>query len=102
VPGLEGLADLVRAHHERWDGGGYPAGLAGDDIPLPSRVISVCDALEAMISRRPYREPLTVEAALAELVAGAGSQFDPDVVAAVERESAAVHANAAVQANSAR
>jgi HD-GYP domain-containing protein (c-di-GMP phosphodiesterase class II) len=89
VPGLERMATLVRAHHERWDGGGYPEGLAGKRIPLASRVIGVCDAFAAMVSRRPYRAALTVEAALAELTAGAGSQFDPVVVAAVEDENAA-------------
>jgi hypothetical protein len=89
VPGLERMATLVRAHHERWDGGGYPEGLAGKGIPLASRVIGVCDAFAAMVSRRPYRAALTVEAALAELTAGAGSQFDPVVVAAVEDENAA-------------
>jgi hypothetical protein len=87
VPGLEELATLVVAHHERWDGGGYPNGLAGDRIPLASRVISACDAFEAMVSRRPYRAPLSVEQALAELVAASGSQFDPVVVAAVELEA---------------
>jgi hypothetical protein len=87
VPGLERLAELVRAHHERWDGSGYPGGLSGDHIPLASRVIAVCDAFEAMVSRRPYRAPLTLDEALAELTAGAGSQFDPEVVAAVDREN---------------
>lgn len=86
VPGLEELAMLVRAHHERWDGEGYPIGLRGDAIPLASRVISVCDAFEAMVSRRPYRAPLSVETAMRELVAASGSQFDPTVVQAVEVE----------------
>jgi response regulator RpfG family c-di-GMP phosphodiesterase len=86
VPGLEQLGRLVAAHHERWDGGGYPDGLAGEAIPLASRVISVCDAYEAMVSRRPYRSSLSARNALAELTAGAGSQFDPQVVAAVEAE----------------
>jgi HD-GYP domain-containing protein (c-di-GMP phosphodiesterase class II) len=86
VPGLEEIARLVRAHHERWDGGGYPFGLAGEAIPLASRVISVCDAFEAMVSRRPYRAPLSVDSALRELLWAAGSQFDPQVVAAVELE----------------
>jgi hypothetical protein len=83
VPGLEELAELVAAHHERWDGDGYPHGLAGEGIPLASRVISACDAFEAMVSRRPYRAPLSVATAIAELTAGAGSQFDPEVVAAL-------------------
>jgi HD-GYP domain-containing protein (c-di-GMP phosphodiesterase class II) len=87
VPGLEELATLVVAHHERWDGGGYPGGLAGDGIPLASRVICACDAFEAMISRRPYREPLGVEDALAELIAESGRQFDPVVVSAVTIEA---------------
>jgi two-component system cell cycle response regulator len=86
VPGLEELAQLVGAHHERWDGRGYPLGLRGEAIPLASRVISVCDAFEAMVSRRPYRAPLSVDSALRELLAGSGSQFDPNVVAAVEVE----------------
>jgi response regulator RpfG family c-di-GMP phosphodiesterase len=86
VPGLEQLGMLVAAHHERWDGGGYPDGLAGEAIPLASRVISVCDAYEAMVSRRPYRAPLSERRALAELMDGAGSQFDPQVVAAVDAE----------------
>ena len=83
VPGLERLGVLVGYHHERWDGRGYPNGLEGEAIPLASRVISVCDAFEAMVSDRPYRASLDVAAALAELIAGAGSQFDPAVVAAV-------------------
>jgi HD-GYP domain-containing protein (c-di-GMP phosphodiesterase class II) len=86
VPGLEALGLLVGSHHERWDGSGYPDGLSGEAIPLASRVISVCDAYEAMVSRRPYRAPLSDRRALAELVAGAGSQFDAQVVAAVEAE----------------
>jgi HD-GYP domain-containing protein (c-di-GMP phosphodiesterase class II) len=88
VPGLEELATLVVSHHERWDGAGYPSGLAGERIPLASRVIAACDAFEAMVSRRPYRAPLSVEEALAELVAAAGTQFDPEVVAAVRVEAA--------------
>jgi hypothetical protein len=83
VPGLEDVAELVGAHHERWDGDGYPHGLAGEGIPLASRVLSACDAFEAMVSRRPYRAPLSVATALGELAAGAGSQFDPDVVTAL-------------------
>jgi hypothetical protein len=86
VPGLEDLARLVGAHHERWDGAGYPNGLRGEAIPLASRVISVCDAFEAMVSRRPYRAPLSVDTALRELLSASGSQFDPQVVAAVEVE----------------
>jgi hypothetical protein len=86
VPGLEPAAALVRAHHERWDGCGYPDGLAGEGIPLASRVIGACDAFEAMVSDRPYRHRMSVDQALAELAAGAGTQFDPEVVEAVGRE----------------
>jgi HD-GYP domain-containing protein (c-di-GMP phosphodiesterase class II) len=86
VPGLEEIASLVASHHERWDGCGYPDGLAGEAIPLASRVISVCDAYEAMVSDRPYRASLSRQRALAELAAGAGSQFDAAVVAAVDAE----------------
>jgi HD-GYP domain-containing protein (c-di-GMP phosphodiesterase class II) len=88
VPGLENLATLVVAHHERWDGRGYPSGLAGERIPLASRVISACDAFEAMVSKRPYRAPLSIDEALGELTAGAGTQFDPEVVRAVKAEAA--------------
>ena len=71
---------VVRSHHERWDGSGYPDGLAGLDIPLGARIFSVADALDAMTDRRPYRRPLRWEAAIARIRKGAGTQFDPDVV----------------------
>ena len=74
---------LVRWSHERWDGDGYPDGLAGMAIPLGARVICVCDAYDAMVSNRPYRSAMTVREALAELRSAAGSQFDPAVVDAV-------------------
>jgi HD-GYP domain-containing protein (c-di-GMP phosphodiesterase class II) len=67
----------VLFHHERWDGGGYPAGLTGRSIPIEARIVAIADAFDAMISARPYRRPLTHEAALAEVEQGAGSQFDP-------------------------
>jgi HD-GYP domain-containing protein (c-di-GMP phosphodiesterase class II) len=82
VPSLESLAPVVRHHHERFDGDGYDTGLSGSSIPLGSRVLAVADAFVAMTSARPYREALSVEAALAELNAGAGAQFDPEVVEA--------------------
>jgi two-component system, cell cycle response regulator len=83
APALADAARLVRASHERYDGAGYPDGLADQEIPLGSRIIGVCDAFHAMTSSRPYRiTPLSVEAALAELSAEAGSQFDPEVVGA--------------------
>ena len=84
APALEPIAPLVRSSHERWDGTGYPDGLAGEDIPLGARIIFVCDAFEAMTSpRRPYHAPISREAALAELSACAGTQFDPRVVRVV-------------------
>jgi hypothetical protein len=83
VPGLEQVAPLVRSHHERWDGGGYPDGLSAEQIPLASRVVSACDAFHAMTADRPYRAALSVDDAIQELVAGSGSQFDPAVVTAV-------------------
>jgi HD-GYP domain-containing protein (c-di-GMP phosphodiesterase class II) len=86
APALSGAAKLVRWSHERFDGSGYPDGLAGEEIPLPARIIAVCDAFDAMTSSRSYREtPMSVEGALAELQRGAGSQFDPAVVDAFER-----------------
>jgi len=75
----EGLR-IVRSHHERWDGKGYPDGLAGQEVPLGARVFAVADALDAMTSHRPYRRALPWRRAHAEIVAQAGAQFDPDVV----------------------
>ena len=77
---LSGARRLVRHEHERWDGLGYPDGLAGDDIPLGSRIILACDALGAMTSDRPYRPAMTLPDACAELRRCAGTQFDPAVV----------------------
>jgi putative nucleotidyltransferase with HDIG domain len=74
---------IVRCHHERWDGGGYPDGLCGEDIPLEARIISCCDAFNAMTTNRPYRKAMPNAVALAELVEHAGTQFDPQVVAAL-------------------
>src|SRR3954469_17848987 len=79
---LRPVAQLVRSSHERWDGTGYPDKLQGADTPLGSRIIAVCDAYEAMTSARPYRSALAPEAAAQELRASAGTQFDPEVVAA--------------------
>jgi len=79
---LSYVARFVRSSHERFDGTGYPDGLAGTDIPLISRIVFVCDAFDAMTSQRPYADALTIDAALAELERHAGTQFDPVVVAA--------------------
>jgi len=83
IPGLEAVALIVRLHHERPDGLGYPHGLAGDRIPLATRIVSVCDAYGAMTKHRPYSPPLDVEAALSELHRHAGTQFDVEVVDAL-------------------
>jgi HD-GYP domain-containing protein (c-di-GMP phosphodiesterase class II) len=74
---------IVRGSHERWDGGGYPDGLAGEQIPLEARIITACDAYNAMTTTRPYRKALPVASAAAELVRCAGTQFDPVVVEAL-------------------
>lgn len=80
VPALASVIPAVLHHHERWDGKGYPDGLAGEQIPLPARIIAVADAFDAMTTDRPYRPALTEEGAARELRRGAGSQFDPAVV----------------------
>jgi HD-GYP domain-containing protein (c-di-GMP phosphodiesterase class II) len=82
APELLDVAAIVRSSHERYDGGGYPDGLAGEEIPLASRIVTVCDAYDAMTTTRPYRAALTADEALAELERCAGTQFDPKVVAA--------------------
>lgn len=76
---LTRVAQYILCHHERWDGTGYPGGLAGEDIPLLSRIIAVVDAFDAMTQDRPYRKAMAREVAIDEIVVNAGSQFDPDV-----------------------
>jgi HD-GYP domain-containing protein (c-di-GMP phosphodiesterase class II) len=71
------LLAIVRSHHERWDGAGYPDGLEADQIPLGARIVAVADAYTAMVEPRPYREPLSCHLAQAELLEQAGRQFDP-------------------------
>ena len=87
VPELDQAASLVRHSHEHWDGSGYPDGLAGDEIPLGSRVVLTADAFHAIRTDRPYRRGRSPRAALAELRAHAGTQFDPLIVAALERQA---------------
>jgi diguanylate cyclase (GGDEF)-like protein len=83
LPGFDRIASAVRHEHERWDGSGYPDGLAETAIPLASRIVLACDAFHALVSDRPYRNALALDAAVAELEACAGTQFDPAVVAAL-------------------
>jgi HD-GYP domain-containing protein (c-di-GMP phosphodiesterase class II) len=86
VGGLLGrVGDIVRSCHERWDGHGYPDGLAGEDIPFPSRIVFCCDAYNAMTTTRVYRKAMPHEAAVKELEANAGTQFDPQIVATLVR-----------------
>ena len=83
LPDCDSIAQIVRHHHERFDGSGYPDGLREGEIPLASRVIAACDAYGAMVSDRPYRRALGAHEAVAELLDGAGTQFDPRAVEAV-------------------
>jgi HD-GYP domain-containing protein (c-di-GMP phosphodiesterase class II) len=82
APALSPVAKLVRASHERWDGGGYPDRLAGERIPLGARIVAVCDAYDAIVSDRPYRRARSGAQALVELRRCSGAQFDPVVVEA--------------------
>jgi putative nucleotidyltransferase with HDIG domain len=91
---LKALVPLVRHHHERYDGKGYPDGLAGDDIPLGARILAACDAFDCMLSGRPHIAPVPLAQALVQLEEGAGVRFDPRVAAAladwVRKEPSAV------------
>lgn len=97
--GLRHLAPFIRHHHERWDGRGYPAGLAGEAIPLEARILNVCDSVEAMASDRPYSRAMSVEEIIKEVVRCSGGQFDPTVAKAfvriAEREGAQLVVNSA-------
>jgi putative nucleotidyltransferase with HDIG domain len=79
---LAGAAEVVRAHHERFDGGGYPRGLRGEEIPIGARVVAVVDTYDAIVSARPYKKALAKDEAIQELEKNAGTQFDPLVVKA--------------------
>ena len=83
IPELTRVARAVRHEHERWDGTGYPDGLAGEEIPLASRIVLACDAWHAMTSDRPYRRAMSRPRAIAELRRCAGTQFDPSVIDAL-------------------
>ncbi|HHW57921.1 MAG TPA: HD-GYP domain-containing protein [Clostridia bacterium] len=77
---MENIAKIIRHHHEKYDGKGYPDGLKGEKIPLGSRIIAVADAFDAMTSKRPYRDSFTMAQAIEELKKNAGTQFDPKIV----------------------
>jgi HD-GYP domain-containing protein (c-di-GMP phosphodiesterase class II) len=83
VPFLEGAARIVRAHHERFDGSGYPDGLAGEQIPLEARIFAVADAFDAITTDRPYRPAASIADAREQIARGAGTQFDPRAVEAL-------------------
>lgn len=80
VSSLKEMATIVRHHHERWDGKGYPSGISGEEIPIISRIISVADAFDAMTSNRSYRKPMAYEEALIQLEKGKWTQFDGEIV----------------------
>ena len=88
APGFEDTLDGIRHHHERWDGGGYPSGLRGEETPRLARIMAVADAFSAMTTDRPYRKGRRAEEALAVLAEGAGTQWDPECVAAFARACA--------------
>src|SRR3984957_6431955 len=77
VPGMERASLMILHHHENFDGTGYPGGLKGEEIPMGSRIVSVIDAFDAMVSTRPYRQGMPIEEAVRRLVAASGTQFDP-------------------------
>jgi response regulator RpfG family c-di-GMP phosphodiesterase len=81
---LQTAERVARSHHERWDGAGYPDGLAGEAIPIEGRLVHVADVFDVLVHERPYKESWTVEAAAEEIRRGAGTQFDPEVVRAFE------------------
>ncbi len=88
VPALEPIASTVLAHHERWDGSGYPHGLSGEAIPRAARLLAVVDAFVAMTHERPYRPARTAQEALDEIMVGAGREFDPEIATALSEELA--------------
>lgn len=78
--GLSTVANTIISHHEHFDGRGYPFGLKGNEIPLPARIINIADAFDAMIAKRPYRDRMSIQQALQELIDCSGTQFDPKLV----------------------
>ena len=82
-PSLALARTIALYHHERWDGLGYPEGLSGEAIPLPARITSVADVLDALISPRPYKAPWSLDEAIAEILRESGTRYDPQVVDAL-------------------
>ena len=80
TPGFESLLDIPYCHHEKWDGGGYPRGLKGEEIPLAARLFAVVDVWDALTSDRPYRKAIPLETALDYIRSQAGKHFDPELV----------------------
>ena len=81
-PPPQNILNVIRSHHERWDGSGYPDGLAGTDIPLGARIFAVCDVYDALISERPYKKAWSHEEAVAEIERECGRHLNPEVVRA--------------------
>ena len=81
---LQEARNLSAYHHERWDGKGYPSGLAGEDIPLSARIMAVADVFDALVSKRSYKDPFPFEKAMDIIREGAGNHFDPNVAGAFE------------------
>jgi len=79
IPGLRDMADIARSHHEKWDGSGYPLGVAGDSIPLEGRIVAIADAYDALITKRSYKPAMAIEKALNIIEADAGTHFDPEL-----------------------
>jgi ferrous iron transport protein B len=102
IPGLDEVARIVRHHHEYWDGKGYPDGLAGEDIPIESRILCVADAFDAMTHDRPYRKRLSHRAACEEIQRLSGTQFCPEVVAAFRCASARLLGETSLESAEAR
>jgi HD-GYP domain-containing protein (c-di-GMP phosphodiesterase class II) len=88
---LDGANAIVAAHHEKWNGTGYPRGLKGEDIPLAARIFAVADVFDALCSKRPYKEPMSLDAAMAILEKDTGSHFDPAVMAVFRTIATSVH-----------
>jgi HD-GYP domain-containing protein (c-di-GMP phosphodiesterase class II) len=88
---LDGGRTVVAGHHEKWDGTGYPRGLAGEDIPLVARIFAIADVFDALCSRRPHKQPLPLDEAMRVLNEGSGKHFDPHLVKVFSEWSAAIY-----------